>query len=203
MDILVCGIGGQGVMTAADVLAQAAVAHGYDCKKSEIAGMSQRGGIVMSHVRFGPKVWSPVIGPGNADLLLAFEVAEALRAEDYLRRDGIAMVNTIRLPPPTVSLGLARYPDDPVGQMRTAGVRVYAIDAEAVARELGDLKLVNTVMLGAVAGHLPFPPADLEALIIERFRTRKPSLVEKNRHAFAAGRRAAEALASEPGRKTA
>ncbi len=203
MNILVCGIGGQGVMTAADVLAQVAVAHGHDCKKSEIAGMSQRGGIVISHVRFGPKVWSPVIGPGQADLLLAFEVAEALRAEDFLKRDGIAMVNTIRLPPPTVSLGLARYPDDPVDQMRAAGVRVYAIDAEAVARELGDLKLVNTVMLGAVAGYLPFPAADLEALIVERFQARKPALAEKNRLAFAAGRHAADALTANAARQSA
>jgi len=100
VNVLVCGIGGQGVMTAADVLAQAAVAHGHDCKKSEIAGMSQRGGVVTSHVRFGPKIFSPVIGPGCADPLLAFELAEALRAKDCLKIGGIALVNTVRLAPP-------------------------------------------------------------------------------------------------------
>jgi indolepyruvate ferredoxin oxidoreductase beta subunit len=203
MDIIVCGIGGQGVMTAADVLAQVALAHGHDCKKSEIAGMSQRGGVVTSHVRFGPKIWSPVIGAGGADLLLAFEAAEALRAEDYLKADGVAMVNSIRLPPPVVSLGLYRYPEDPLAQMRAAGIRVYGIDAGAIARELGDLKLVNTVMLGAVADLLPFPAADLEALIVERFKVRKPLLVEKNRRAFAAGRRGAKAAATASGRRTA
>ena len=192
VNVLVCGIGGQGVMTAADVLAQAAVAHGHDCKKSEIAGMSQRGGVVTSQVRFGPKIYSPVIGPGCADLLLAFELAEALRAEDCLKMSGIALVNTVRLAPPVVSLGLYRYPDDPLEQMRAAGIRVYAVDAGAVARAHGDLRLANTVMLGAAATFLPFPAADLEALIVERFQARNPTLVDKNRRAFAAGRRATE-----------
>ncbi|HXQ32269.1 MAG TPA: indolepyruvate oxidoreductase subunit beta [Steroidobacteraceae bacterium] len=193
LDIFVCGVGGQGVMTAADVLAQAAIAHGYDCKKSEIAGLSQRGGVVTSQVRIGPHIESPVIGPGCADLLLAFELAEALRAAHQLKSGGIAMVNTIRLPPPVVSLGLYRYPDDPLGQMRAAGIRAYDIDAGAIARELGDLRLVNSVMLGAVADFLPFPAADLEAQLIERFRTRKPALLDQNRRAFAAGRQAARA----------
>jgi indolepyruvate ferredoxin oxidoreductase beta subunit len=193
LDVYVCGVGGQGVMTAADVLAQAAIANGYDCKKSEIAGLSQRGGVVTSQVRIGAHINSPVIGPGCADLLLAFELAEALRAAHQLKSGGIAMVNRIRLPPPVVSLGLYRYPDDSLGQMRAVGVRVYDIDAGAIARELGDLRLVNTVMLGAVAEFLPFPVAELEAQLIERFRTRKPALIDKNRRAFAAGHQAAHA----------
>ncbi|WP_173979570.1 indolepyruvate oxidoreductase subunit beta [Magnetospirillum sp. UT-4] len=190
-NILVCGIGGQGVMTAAEILAQAAIAKGYDVKKSEVAGMAQRGGVVTSHVRFGRKVWSPVITPGTADILVAFEVAEGARWADMLRPGGIAMVNTIRLAPPVVSSGLYKYPDDPVAQMRAAGVTVYDFDAGAIARDLGDLKLVNTVMLGAIADYLPFPAADLEEQIVGRFRARKPQMVEVNQTAFDRGRAAA------------
>jgi indolepyruvate ferredoxin oxidoreductase beta subunit len=190
-NILVCGIGGQGVMTAAEILAQTAIAKGYDVKKSEVAGMAQRGGVVTSHVRFGKKVWSPVITPGTADILVGFEVAEGSRWADMLRPGGVAMVNTIRLTPPVVSIGLFKYPDDPVAQMRAAGVTVYDFDAGAIARDLGDLKLINTIMLGAIADYLPFPAADLEEQIIGRFRARKPAMVEANQKAFAQGRAAA------------
>ncbi len=190
-NILVCGIGGQGVMTAAEILAQAAMAVGCDVKKSEVAGMAQRGGVVTSHVRFGRKVHSPVITPGGADILLAFEPAEAARWSDFLRPGGVAMVNTVRLPPPVVTAGLFSYPDDPVAQMRAAGIHVIDFDAGAVARGLGDARLVNTVMLGAIADRLPFPAAVLEEQIVDRFRARKPAMVEANRTAFAAGRHAA------------
>ncbi len=203
VNVLVCGVGGQGVMTAADVIAQAAVARGLDCKKSEIAGMSQRGGVVASHVRFGAKIHSPVIVPGSADLLLAFELGEALRAASFLRRGGVILVNTIRLPPPVVSLGLCRYPDDPLGEMRTAGIRVHDVDAGTIARGLQDLRLVNAVMLGAAAAFLPFPAADLEALIVARFAARKPAVVEPNRRAFAAGQLAVRAALGDAVRLSA
>ncbi|SEH32734.1 indolepyruvate oxidoreductase subunit beta [Magnetospirillum fulvum] len=191
-NILICGIGGQGVMTAAEILAQAAMAQGFDCKKSEIAGMAQRGGVVTSHVRFGRKVWSPVITPGTADLLVAFEVAEGSRWADHLRPGGTAMVNTIRLAPPIVSSGLYKYPADPVAQMRAAGVPVIEVDAGTIARELGNLRLVNTIMLGAIADHLPFPATELEEQIVGRFRERKPAMVEVNQRAFEAGRQASQ-----------
>ncbi|EPY02499.1 indolepyruvate oxidoreductase subunit beta [Magnetospirillum fulvum] len=191
-NILICGIGGQGVMTAAEILAQAAMAQGFDCKKSEIAGMAQRGGVVTSHVRFGRKVWSPVITPGSADLLVAFEVAEGSRWADHLRPGGTAMVNTIRLAPPIVSSGLYKYPADPVAQMRAAGVPVIEVDAGTIARDLGNLRLVNTIMLGAIADHLPFPASELEEQIVGRFRERKPAMVEVNQRAFEAGRQASQ-----------
>jgi indolepyruvate ferredoxin oxidoreductase beta subunit len=190
-NILVCGIGGQGVMTAAEILAQTAMAKGFDCKKSEVAGMAQRGGVVTSHVRFGKRVWSPVITPGTADLLVAFEVAEGSRWADHLRPGGVAMVNTIRLAPPIVSAGLFTYPKDPVAQMRAAGVTVYDFDAGAIARALGELRLVNTIMLGAIADYLPWPAEELEEQIVGRFRQRKPAMVELNQQAFEAGRKAA------------
>ena len=195
-NILVCGTGGQGVMTAAEILAQTATAKGFDCKKSEVAGMAQRGGVVTSHVRFGKRVWSPVITPGTADILVAFEVAEASRWADMLRPGGIAMVNTIRLVPPVVSAGLFKYPDDPVAQMRAAGVTVYDFDAGAIARELGDLRLVNTIMLGAIADFLPFPATELEEQIVGRFRERKPAMVAVNQKAFEAGRTTARERAN-------
>ena len=112
-NILVVGIGGQGVMTAAEMLARAALAQGFDVKKTEVAGMAQRGGVVSSHVRFGPKVYSPQIEPGEADLLIGFEAAEALRWLPHLRPTGVAMVNTLRIAPPVVSTGLYAYPAAP------------------------------------------------------------------------------------------
>ena len=189
-NILVAGIGGQGVMTAAEVLSQTALSQGYDVKKTEVAGMAQRGGVVTSHVRFGRRVLSPAIPNGEADILVGFEPAEALRWCGQLRPDGVAMVNRVRQEPPVVTLGLFTYPDDPVAEMRAQGIEVHAFDAGAIARELGNLKLVNTVMLGAIADYLPFPAEILKEEIVHRFRARKPDLVAVNETAFEAGRAA-------------
>ena len=189
-NILVCGIGGQGVMTAAEVLSQTALAQGYDVKKTEVAGMAQRGGVVTSHVRFGERVLSPAIPPGEADILVGFEPAEALRWCSHLRPTGVAMVNSMKQEPPVVSLGLFDYPDDPVGQIRASGTNVHAFDAGAIARDLGNFRLVNTVMMGAIAKYLPFPPEVLKNKIVDRFRARKPKLVEINERAFEAGQKA-------------
>jgi indolepyruvate ferredoxin oxidoreductase beta subunit len=192
-NILVAGVGGQGVMTATEILAQAAIAQGYDVKKTEVAGMAQRGGVVNSHLRFGRRVLSPVIPAGCADFLVAFEVAEGLRWSGELRQGGIALVNTLRQPPPVVSSGLFAYPDDPVGLLRTAGIGVYAFDASAIARSLGEIRLINTVMLGAIADHLPFPAAVLKEQILERFRGKKAAVAALNEQAFEAGRAGAKA----------
>ena len=120
-NILVVGIGGQGVMTATEILAEAAIALGHDVKKTEVAGMAQRGGVVSSHLRFGPKVLSPQIAPGEADILLGFEPAEGMRWAHMLRPNSMALMNTGRLTPPVVELGLFEYPEDPVQQMKEAG----------------------------------------------------------------------------------
>ena len=194
-NILVVGTGGQGVMTATEILAEAAIALGHDAKKTEVAGMAQRGGVVSSHLRFGAKVLSPQITPGSADVLLGFEAAEAMRWRHMLRADGLVLMNTGRLVPPVVELGLYDYPDDPVGEMRAAGTRVFSFDASAIAQELGDIRLGNTVMLGAIADHLPFPAEVLERCILKRFARKKAEIVELNRQAFAAGRAAAEQAA--------
>jgi len=194
-NILVVGTGGQGVMTATEILAEAAIAFGHDVKKTEVAGMAQRGGVVSSHLRFGKRVLSPQITPGTADVLLGFEAAEGMRWRHMLRPDGLALMNTGRLVPPVVELGLYAYPDDPIGAVRAAGTRVYSFDASAIARELGEIKLGNTVMLGAISDYLPFSADVLEQCILNRFAHKKPEIIELNRRAFAAGRAAAASAA--------
>lgn len=189
-NILVVGIGGQGVMTATEILAEAAIALGNDAKKTEVAGMAQRGGVVSSHLRFGPRVLSPQITPGSADVLLGFEAAEGMRWRHMLRPSGIALMNTARLVPPVVELGLFDYPDDPIAAMRDGGGPVVAFDATSIALELGDIRLGNTVMLGAIADHLPFPAEILLDCVLKRFQRKGEKLVELNRRAFAAGRAA-------------
>ena len=188
INILVVGIGGQGVMTASEILCEAAVSQGCDAKKTEVAGMSQRGGVVSSHVRFGARVFSPEIAPGEADILMGFEAAEAMRWCHYLRPRGIALVNRLRLLPPVVSLGLYAYPEDPVGEIRKRGIRLHDFDAGAIARELGDLRLVNTIMMGAISDNLPFSPEMLKNRIVERFRAKKTALADLNALAFDRGR---------------
>jgi len=192
-NILVAGIGGQGVMTAAEILSQTALNQGFDVKKTEVAGMAQRGGVVTSHVRFGSQVLSPAIPPGEADILVGFEPAEALRWCSQLRPTGVVMINTTRQEPPVVSLGLYDYPEDPVAEIVKTGIQCHAFDAGAIARELGNFKLVNTVMLGAISELLPFPAETLKAEILDRFRDRKPALVEINEKAFELGRQAGAA----------
>ena len=190
-NILVAGIGGQGVMTAAEILAQTALSLGFDVKKTEVAGMAQRGGVVTSHVRFGEKVNSPAIPDGEADLVIGFEPAEAARWLDQLKPGGVVLVNQARQEPPIVSIGLFDYPDDPVADIKERGVEVYAFDATEIAKNLGNVRLVNTVMLGASAAHLPFSQDILKEAIMARFRVRKPQLVEINEQAFLAGQKAA------------
>ncbi|TVO50954.1 indolepyruvate oxidoreductase subunit beta [Denitromonas halophila] len=196
-NILVCGIGGQGVMTATEILAEAALSLGFDVKKTEVAGMSQRGGVVTSHLRFGARVLSPQIAPGDADLLVGFEAAETLRWVHMLRPGAEVLTNIGRIVPPVVNSGRYDYPDDPVAQMTALGLTVHAFDATAIALELGEIRLGNTVMLGAMAARLPFPDDVLEQAVLARFARRKPQLLELNRDAFARGR-AAVAVAAAP-----
>lgn len=186
-NILVVGIGGQGVMTATEILAQAAISLGFDAKKTEVAGMAQRGGVVSSHLRFGQKILSPQITPGHADILLGFEAAEGLRWQHMLKPDGIALMNTARLSPPVVELGLFDYPSDPISDMQQLGIQVVAFDAASIAREIGDIRLGNTVMLGAVADYLPFSSDALLNGILKRFEKKGEAVLSQNRLAFEKG----------------
>jgi indolepyruvate ferredoxin oxidoreductase beta subunit len=180
-------------MTATEILAEAAIALGHDAKKTEVAGMAQRGGVVSSHLRFGPKVLSPQIMPGQADLLVGFESAEAMRWCHYLRPGSLVLMNSAKLVPPVVDIGLYEYPDNPPAEVTARGYQLHAFDAMSIALELGDVRLGNTVMLGAMADHLPFPAEVLLEAVLKRFRERKPQMVELNQKAFEAGRAADKA----------
>ena len=186
-DILVVGIGGQGVMTAAETLARAALAAGLEATKTEVAGMSQRGGVVCSQVRIGEHIEATEVPPGQAKLLLAFEAAEGLRWSHYLAPQGKAFVDSWRAVPPVVSCGNFDYPKEPAAAMRGAGVDVVELDARSVAAGLGDIRLANSVMLGAAAGSLPFAADFLRAEVLRRFGA-NASLVASNARAFDAGR---------------
>ena len=186
-DILVVGIGGQGVMTAAEALARAALAAGLEASKTEVTGMSQRGGVVCSQVRIGERVESSEVRPGEAQLLIAFEAAEALRWCHYLAPQGVALADRWRAVPPIVSCGVHEYPADPAGEMRSRGVNAIEIDARGVAESLGDARLANSVMLGAAAAILSFPPEALRDEVVRRFGDRSV-LAEANASAFDAGR---------------
>ncbi len=189
-NILIVGVGGQGVLLASEILSDVAMKAGYDTKKSEVHGMSQRGGVVSSHVKYGPKVYSPIIPYGQADILISFEQAEALRAMDWIRKDGLIATSTTRLIPPSAMNKDNPYPDDPVEMMRRKMKNVIAINADKIALELGNIRLVNTLLLGVISSRLEFGKAVWE----ESFRARvKPQFVDINLVAFAKGQQLASA----------
>ena len=185
-DVLVVGIGGQGVMTAAEVIARAALEAGYEATKTEVTGMSQRGGVVCSQVRIGERIEASEIRPGTARLLIAFEAAEGLRWSHYLAPEGCALLDPWRAVPPVVSSGVHRYPANPAGELRAAHRRVREIDARGIAERLGDARLANSVMLGAAASSLPFPQDVLRNQVLRRFGSGE--LAARNAAAFEAGR---------------
>ena len=185
-NLLISGVGGQGVILASYVLSQAAMAEGYDIKQSEVHGMSMRGGSVTSHLRFGDKVWSPLITPGTADILLSFESLETLRYVHWLRPGGLVVYNPLHVNPSPVAAGLAEYPANIDERIKAAWPRVQAVDANALAEEAGTLKAVNVVMLGAVSCSLPFAAETFETIIR---RVVPPKTVEANLKAFELGRR--------------
>ncbi len=185
LNILLAGIGGQGVLTASQLLSEAAVRAGHDVKKSEVHGMAQRGGVVTSHVRIGRKVYSPIISTGEVDLLVAFEEAEALRWRPELRPGGILIVNCLRVAPPVVNLGLFKYPDEFLASLRDYSGSVFPIEASALAIETGSPRLAGTILMGAAAAVLPLPIEDWETAIRSRFTA--PEVLAQNLKAFHRG----------------
>jgi len=158
LDMLITGAGGQGVILASDIIGEAAIAAGYDVKKTDTLGMAQRGGSVISHVRIAPQVWSPLIKKGEVDILLALEKLEAARWGYYLRPGGIAIVNNHALPPLSVSLSYERYPSDKeiTAILKQRTDRVYFVEGTRRAGELGDVRVLNMFMLGCASLSLPF-----------------------------------------------
>jgi len=157
IDLLITGVGGQGIILASDIIGEAAMSAGYDVKKTDTLGMAQRGGSVVSHVRIAEKVWSPLIKKGEVDILLAFEKLEAARWVHYLKSAGIAIVNNHALPPLSVSLGTDRYPsDEEIGNiLKQRTDRIYFVAGTQRAKELGNIRTLNIFMLGCVSGFLP------------------------------------------------
>lgn len=185
-DLLVVGIGGQGVLTAAEAIARAALESGCEATKTEVTGMSQRGGVVCSQVRFGDRVSASEIRAGAAKLVIAFEAAEGLRWSHYLAPEGCLLLDPWRAVPPIVSSGVHQYPDDPATQLRDLNLQVIEIQARGTAERLGDARLANSVMLGAAADRLPFPEKVLRDEVLRRFC--RGGLAARNAAAFDAGR---------------
>jgi indolepyruvate ferredoxin oxidoreductase beta subunit len=152
-DFLITGVGGQGVVLASDIIGETALAAGYDVKKTDTLGMSQRGGSVISHVRIARKVWSPLINDGEVDLLLALEKLEAARWSRYLRPGGIVIINNYEQPPLSVSLGKERYPDNGeiTNMLKRQTDRIYFVDGTKRAGELGNIRTFNIFMLGCLS----------------------------------------------------
>ena len=167
-NVLLVGVGGQGVLLASDIIAQVAMEAGLDAKKSEIHGMSQRGGVVSSHLRFGPKIWSPIIPEGGADIMMAFEQAEALRAMHLLAEGGVPIINEHRIIPLTASSNKFSYPEDGVAKVGKRFPNMISFDAFAECRKLGNEKMVSVLFLGALASKLDFSKELWERVILKR-----------------------------------
>lgn len=184
-NILLVGVGGQGILLASEILAETFMLAGYDVKKSEIHGMSQRGGSVVSHVRFGREVCSPTVPEGEGDILFGFELLEAYRALPLLRPGAKVVVNDYRIAPPAVLLGQTTYPDDLVERIRARFADTLLVDGLHLAQQAGDVRAANTVLLGAVSARLDID----EAVWQDALRKMVPQkALEINRQAFAMGR---------------
>ena len=183
-NVMIVGVGGQGSLLASKLLGNLLMEQGYDVKVSEVHGMSQRGGSVVTYVRYGDKVHSSLIEKGEADLVLAFEQLEAARWLPYLKPGGVLIANTQRIDPMPVIMGKAAYPEDILEQIRDKGVQVVAVDALSLALEAGSVKCVNVVLLGVAARFLGFEP-DLWLDILRT--TVPPRTVAMNEQAFRLG----------------
>ena len=183
-NVMIVGVGGQGSLLASKLLGKLLVDEGYDVKVSEVHGMSQRGGSVVTYVRFGDKVYSPVIEDGEADFIVSFEKIEAARYAEKLKKDGVIIVNTQQIDPMPVIIGKAAYPAEILDEMRAKGIRVDAIDALALAQEAGSAKACNIVLMGRLAKYFDMPK---EAWIAAIEKSVKPQFVELNKKAFELG----------------
>jgi indolepyruvate ferredoxin oxidoreductase beta subunit len=183
-NILLVGVGGQGTILASKVLSEGLVRAGYDVKMSEIHGMSQRGGSVSTHVRFGGRVYSPVIGEGEADILVSFEKVEAVRWLSYLRRGGALVVNDYEIHPLSVLTGAAEYPGDVTDRLRAEVPGLSVVRAGGIALELGNVKAQNIVLLGALVRGMKLDDIDWRAVLKELIPQR---MLDLNTRAFEAG----------------
>jgi indolepyruvate ferredoxin oxidoreductase beta subunit len=184
-NVLIVGVGGQGVLLASEMLCEVAKVLGLDTKKSEVHGMSQRGGVVTSHVRFGKKVYSPLIAEGEADVILGFEIAEALRWVHYLRPGGTIIVNEQKMIPPITTTGKFSYPEKVEETIQKRVPNTKVIDAYSIALKLGNARLVNTILLGVLSNAIDLEE-DKWLKVIERMAPKGTG--EINKKAFLEGR---------------
>jgi indolepyruvate ferredoxin oxidoreductase beta subunit len=192
MNVLMVGVGGQGVLTCADILARAAMERGFDVKVSEAHGMAQRGGSVYSHVRYSKRVDSPLIMVGEADVIIAFERVESLRFAHYVKPDGLFIVNNQRLDPITVSSGQVAYPEDVLERLNALPQKVHVVDGEKLAADPKLRRSVNFLLLGALAAHTPDISGEIwEKMIAEAF-SKKPAALEAILEVFREGMAAAQ-----------
>jgi len=184
-NIMIVGVGGQGSLLASKLLGHLLLNQGYDVKVSEVHGMSQRGGSVVTYVRYGDKVNSPVIDQGEADFIVSFELLEAARWLPYLKENGLIVTNTQQIDPMPVITGKAAYPADLVAKMKATGAKVDALDCLTLAQQAGSAKAVNLVLLGRLSHYFDLPEeawmASIEACVPKKF-------LELNKVAFQLGK---------------
>ena len=184
-NILMVGVGGQGVILASEILSEVMMRAGYDVKKSEVHGMAQRGGSVSTHVRFGTKVYSPLIKKGDADILFSFEMLESVRYLDFLKKDALIIVNNQKVLPPSVTLGADSYPDNIPGILRERFLKVDMVDALEIAKRAGNSRALNVAFLGALSRRIEVDESIWKEVIASML---PPKLVEVNIKAFSLGR---------------
>ena len=186
-NMMIVGVGGQGSLLASKLLGHLLLSQGYDVKVSEVHGMSQRGGSVVTYVRWGDKVYSPIVDKGEADYIVSFELLEAARYLEYLKKDGQIITSTQQIDPMPVITGAASYPENLEKKMKALGVKVDAFDALTLAEEAGSSKAANIVLMGRLSHYFDFPEEvwqeALTACIAPRF-------LEMNRKAFELGKNA-------------
>ena len=194
INIVLCGVGGQGILLASEITARAALAAGHDVKTNEVHGMAQRGGSVIAQVRYGAKVNSPLVEQGTAQVLASLERIEALRYAEYLAPEGLAIVSSQMVVPVTVSSGAAQYPEDAEARLRKCFTRLIYLNPLELAKGLGNPRTANVIVIGAMSVGLTLPEPAWQAAIRQSV---KEKYVELNLQAFAAGVTAArQALAT-------
>jgi indolepyruvate ferredoxin oxidoreductase beta subunit len=184
-NVMIVGVGGQGSLLASKLLGYLLLHQGLDVKVSEVHGMSQRGGNVVTYVKYGEKVYSPVVGKGEADFIVSFETLEAARWVEYLKPNGKIIVSKQQIDPMPVITGQAEYPKDLIGMMRDFGFEVTVVDGLALAEEAGSAKAVNLVLMGVLSNHFSFPEEAWQEAIDACVPAK---VLELNRRAFALGR---------------
>jgi indolepyruvate ferredoxin oxidoreductase beta subunit len=190
-NLIIAGVGGQGVILAGNIIGDAAIASGYDVKKTDTIGMAQRGGSVISHMRIAPKIYSPIIQDGDADIVLSFEKMEAARCTNFLKKNGIVILNNREMPPLSVSRGIEDYPSDKeiISIIKQKTERIYFVEGTKKAEALGNVKTLNIFMLGCLSRFLDIEEKVWRECIINSLPAK---IVAVNISAFEAGMQSIE-----------